>query len=85
MASLGHPLSIQEITQQAANFQYNDRIKLRQWLRSADVMQREVGNPDNNIELYSHIRRRDNTKQKATMRKPTSSYSVTHNSYSITS
>ncbi|KAF2000336.1 hypothetical protein P154DRAFT_522540 [Amniculicola lignicola CBS 123094] len=42
MASINAPLSLQEITEQAANFGYNAHIPLKMWLRSADNMLREA-------------------------------------------
>ncbi|KAF2752025.1 hypothetical protein M011DRAFT_394025 [Sporormia fimetaria CBS 119925] len=42
MASFGAPASVADITQQAENFKYDPKIKLRHWLRSADTMQKEA-------------------------------------------
>ncbi|KAF2278331.1 uncharacterized protein EI97DRAFT_456749 [Westerdykella ornata] len=42
MASLGAPLSVAEITRQAENFEYDSKIQLRHWLRSADTMLKEA-------------------------------------------
>ncbi|KAF2661632.1 hypothetical protein K491DRAFT_586941 [Lophiostoma macrostomum CBS 122681] len=61
MASINAPLSVNEITEQASNFEYNGHIKLRHWLRSADTMQKEAqvyeaeGNdPQTYLLLYRH-------------------------------
>ncbi|KAF2177920.1 hypothetical protein K469DRAFT_350877 [Zopfia rhizophila CBS 207.26] len=61
MASLGAPLSIEDIVKQASNFQYNGQIALRYWLRTADTMQKEAqiyeaeGNdPQTYLLLYRH-------------------------------
>lgn len=43
MASPGVPLSVEEIVQQANQFEYNPQIPLRYWLRTADTLQKEVG------------------------------------------
>lgn len=39
------PLSVEEIVQQAGNFDYNQMVPLRYWLRSADTIQKEVRRP----------------------------------------
>ncbi|KAF2738267.1 STAM binding protein [Polyplosphaeria fusca] len=61
MASLGAPLSIEDVVQQANNFEYNVHIPLRYWLRTADTMQKEShvyeaeGNdPQTYLLLYRH-------------------------------
>ncbi|GME21891.1 endosome-associated ubiquitin isopeptidase [Neofusicoccum parvum] len=36
------PLSVEEIVQQAGNFDYNQMVPLRYWLRSADTIQKEA-------------------------------------------
>jgi len=38
----GPPLSIQEIAAKAIDFEYNPLIPLRYWLRTADIMVKEV-------------------------------------------
>ncbi|KAF2466496.1 STAM binding protein [Lindgomyces ingoldianus] len=55
MASVGAPLSIEDIVEQAANFQYNVHIPLRYWLRTADTMQKEAQVYEaegNNVQAY---------------------------------
>ncbi|ORY12693.1 STAM binding protein [Clohesyomyces aquaticus] len=42
MASIGNPLSVEDIVEQAASFQYNVHIPLRYWLRTADTMRKEA-------------------------------------------
>jgi len=42
MASLNAPLSVQELTAQASNYEYNAYIPLKNWLRTASTMQKEV-------------------------------------------
>ncbi|PSN62470.1 hypothetical protein BS50DRAFT_577372 [Corynespora cassiicola Philippines] len=42
MASLGAPLSVQELTKQAENYHYNAFIPLQSWLRTAKTMQKEA-------------------------------------------
>ncbi|KAF2266175.1 hypothetical protein CC78DRAFT_459838 [Lojkania enalia] len=61
MASLGAPLSVQDVVEQAKNFEYNVHIPLRYWLRTADTMQKEAqvyeaeGNdPQTYLLLYRH-------------------------------
>ncbi|KAF2198969.1 hypothetical protein GQ43DRAFT_442868 [Delitschia confertaspora ATCC 74209] len=61
MASLGAPVSVEDIVEQAKNFEYNALIPLRYWLRSADAMQKEAqvyeqeGNdPQTYLLLYRH-------------------------------
>jgi len=43
MAAYGAPLSVQELTDQAEKYEYNAYIPLKNWLRTASNMQREVG------------------------------------------
>ncbi len=45
MASLNAPLSVQELTEQASRYEYNVWIPLRNWLRTASTMQKEVRLP----------------------------------------
>ncbi|KAJ4290923.1 hypothetical protein N0V90_010119 [Kalmusia sp. IMI 367209] len=61
MASLGAPLSVQELTDQAQKYEYNAYIPLRNWLRTASTMQKEAevyaaeGNdPQTYLLLYRH-------------------------------
>jgi hypothetical protein len=42
MASLGLPTSVAEIVKLAENFEYDPKITLRSWLRTADSMQKQV-------------------------------------------
>jgi STAM-binding protein len=35
-------MSVTDITEQAENFEYDPKIRLRHWLRSADTMQKEA-------------------------------------------
>jgi len=39
------PLSIKDITAQATKFDYNPLIPLRFWVRTADLMHKQVGAP----------------------------------------
>ncbi|KAF2685919.1 STAM binding protein [Lentithecium fluviatile CBS 122367] len=61
MASLNAPMSVQELTAQAANYEYNAYIPLKNWLRTANTMQKEAqvyeaeGNdPQTYLLLYRH-------------------------------
>ncbi|KAL1602814.1 hypothetical protein SLS60_006235 [Paraconiothyrium brasiliense] len=61
MASLGAPLSVQELTDQASKYEYNAYIPLRNWLRTASMMHKQAqvyaaeGNdPQTYLLLYRH-------------------------------
>ena len=36
------PMNVEEVAKRAGNFEYDARIPLRQWLRTADTLQKEV-------------------------------------------
>jgi STAM-binding protein len=36
------PLAIDEIANEAGNFEYNQNIPLKSWMRTADVIQKQV-------------------------------------------
>ena len=40
------PMSVEAIAKRAGDFEYNARIPLRQWLRAADTLQKEVHQKD---------------------------------------
>ena len=39
-------MSVEAIAKRAGDFEYNARIPLRQWLRAADTLQKEVHQKD---------------------------------------
>ena len=41
-ASGPRPMNVEAIAERAGDFEYNARIPLRQWLRAADTLQKEV-------------------------------------------
>ena len=41
-AVYGPPLSVKEIGEKAIDFEYNDQVALKYWLRTADTLLKEV-------------------------------------------
>lgn len=42
----GRPLSVKEISERAQNFEWNDNIPFKHWLRTAQTLQQEVSSHD---------------------------------------
>jgi STAM-binding protein len=40
-----HPLSVAEVTAEAGNFEYDPDVPLRYWIRTADVLLKQVYMP----------------------------------------
>lgn len=73
-------MSIQEITKEAGNFEYNPNTPLRYWLRAADAIQKQVWPPRLAIvclQALTRSRRQSRMSATATSRTPTSSSSGT--------
>lgn len=51
LGALHNPRNVQQITEAAQEYEYDAAIPLRYWLRSAQAMLKEVGNPFTSLTL----------------------------------